>query len=357
MRRPFEAPEPRRPAAARAGVAARLAAAPRAFAALDANLRASLLMMLGMAGFTINDALVKSLGGALPASQVIAVRGSLLCLAFALLLGRMRRRQRRAAAAGEPDDEPPLHARDAVRPLVLLRGTFEMVATFLFLAALVRMPFASIAALLSAMPLAVTAGAALLLGERVGPRRWTAILVGLAGVLLIVRPGTDGFDAASLLMIGCVLLSAGRDLVTRRVPAEVPSLLVTAVSAAIIATGGTVLATLAGAWVPMAPGELARLVGAAFFVFFGMHGVVTAMRLGEVGAVAPFRYTGLVWAMLIGWLAFAEVPDGWTLAGAAVIVATGLFTLARERALRRAAAARADGGTDGEVRTSIPSAP
>ena len=331
------------------GVAGRLGTAPGAFAALDANLRASVLMMLAMAGFTLNDALVKSLDGALPAAQVVAVRGSLLCLAFALLLGRSWRRRRRAVRAGaDPDGEaagPPLRARDALRLPVLLRGAFELVATLLFLAALVRMPFASISAILAAMPLAVTAGAALLLGERVGPRRWTAILVGLAGVLLIVRPGTDAFDPASLLMLGCVALSAGRDLVTRRLPAEIPSLLVTAVSAAIIALGGAALAAVSGDWRPMAPGQLARLAGAAFFLLFGMHGVVTAMRLGEVGAVAPFRYTGLVWAVLIGWLAFAEVPDGWTLAGAAVVVATGLFTLARERALRRAG--RAEAGAPG----------
>ena len=303
-------------------------------------------MMLAMAGFVINDALVKSLDGALPASQVIAVRGSILCTAFALLLWRSWIGQRRAALAGDSADgrtsgrepEPPLRPRDALHPLVLLRGAFELVATLLFLAALVRMPFASIAAILSAMPLAVTAGAALLLGERVGPRRWTAILVGLAGVLLIVRPGTDGFDSASLLMVGCVVLSAGRDLVTRRLPATIPSLLVTAVSASVIALGGAALAMLSGDWIPTSGAQLARLVGAAFFVFFGMHGVVTAMRVGEVGAVAPFRYTGLVWAMLIGWLAFAEVPDGWTFAGAAVVVATGLFTLARERALERASA-------------------
>ena len=333
MRRPFDVPR------GRLRGWARLGAAPGVFAALDANLRASLLMMLAMAGFTINDALVKSLDGALPASQVIAVRGALLCLAFALLLGRSRWRERRAVRAGAGSEgngvEPPLRARDALHPLVLLRGGFEFVATLLFLAALVRMPFASISAILSAMPLLVTAGAALLLGERVGPRRWTAILVGLAGVLLIVRPGTDAFDPASLLMLGCVTLSAGRDLVTRKLPAEIPSLLVTAVSAAIITLGGAALAVLSGEWRAMAPDQLAPLAAAAFFLFFGMHGVVTAMRLGDVGAVAPFRYTGLVWAVLIGWLVFAEVPDGWTLAGAAIVVATGLFTLYREQVASR----------------------
>jgi len=293
-------------------------------------------MLLAMAGFTFNDAMIKGLDGALPATQVIAVRGVML---IGLIMGWFAVRARSVAGA-----VPVLQAtRRAVRePLVLARSGCETLATVAFLIALTQLPFAVISAMLQSMPLLVTAGAALFLSERVGWRRWLAILAGLVGVLIILRPGGAAFaDSALLLAVACVLLSAGRDLCTRRIPVDVPSVGVTMVSVVLMTACSLVWCTATGAWSAMSAAQLGLMAGAALFLFAGMQGIVLAMRSGEVSAVMPYRYTGLVWAVVIGWLLFAEVPDVWTLVGAGVVVGTGLYAFARERRLARQGVAQA----------------
>ena len=279
------------------------------------NLRGALAMMASMATFTLNDACIKWLAQGLPTFQVVALRGVAATVLIALLAwatGALRR---------------PIPVAD--RAPVAIRSLAEVAAFLPFVIALTHMPLANITAILQALPLTITAAGALLLGERVGWRRWTAIGVGLLGVLLIVRPGTEGFDAWSLLAVLAVVIITVRDLVTRRISPATPSLKVAILTAAGVTVLGALLSTREP-WAPVSAGQGGLMLLAACFVFGGYFFSILAMRAGEVAVVTPFRYTAMVWGLLLGVAVFGERPDGPTLIGAALVVATGLYTLWRE---------------------------
>jgi len=288
---------------------------------LSDNMRGAAMMMGGMAAFTFNDACMKALSDAVPFFEALFLRGLgtvVLLLVIAQRMGALRFR---------------LPRRDWAR--IALRTLAEIGAAYFFITALFHAPLANVTAIIQAIPLSVTLAGALFLGEAVGWRRWLAILIGFSGVLLIVRPGTEAFTIYSvyaLISVACVTL---RDLVTRRLSHGVPSLTV-ALSAAI---GVTLFAALAGAgddWVTLGHREAAQLGGATLFVIAGYLFSVMAMRVGEVAVVAPFRYTALIWALLLGAAVFGDWPSGLTLAGAAIVVVTGIYTFQRERRISRA---------------------
>ncbi|MDZ7709666.1 MAG: DMT family transporter [Roseovarius sp.] len=284
------------------------------------NLRGSVLMVLAMAGFALEDMFIKRLAEAMPVGQIIMILGLGGAVIFALIcLGQGRR----------------LVSRDLLARSVLLRNTGEMAGTMCFVTAIALTPLSSASAILQATPLAVTLGAALFLGAPVGWRRWSAILVGFAGVLMVVRPGLEGFAPASLFAVGAVIGLAVRDLATRAVPAAISSMQLSAYAfATLVPTGAILLAFGAGPVVPGADGvrDLALALTCAVAAYYA---IVAAMRVGEVAVVTPFRYTRLVFALGIGVMVFGERPDGWTLIGAAVIVASGLYTLMREARVAR----------------------
>jgi len=287
---------------------------------LSPNILASLYMMLSMLGFVVNDLLVKTLGGSLPTAQVMWIRGCFLSAYILLIIWQRGLLPR---------------WREAVTVKMSIRGLCEGGATLTFLTALMQLPFANISAILQALPLAVTVGAALFLKEPVGWRRWLAILVGLIGVLIIIRPGMGEFQFASVLVLVSVVFAAGRDLVTRRLPERVPSLLVSGFSAIFIACLGMAITLTTGDWKPMSAGHIVTLACAAFFLFFGYQFIVLSMRTGEIAYVVPYRYTALLWAILFGYLVFDEIPDAYTLIGSAIVVSMGLFTLYRELIVAR----------------------
>ena len=273
-------------------------------------------MMGAMAAFTFNDTLIKAIGTSLPLSQILVLRGamaSLLIYAFARYQGSLHLR---------------LDRRDW--GLVALRCLAEGGATFLFLTALMRMPIANITAVLQMLPLTVTLGAALLFQEAVGWRRMLAILVGFCGMLLIVRPGPEGFDAASFYALGAVACVTLRDLVTRRMSAAVPSMTVTVLASLSVLMFGIGYSYFQD-WAPVSAVQLSLLAGAACIILLGYLCSVMAMRVGDVAVVSPFRYTGLLWALILGWLVFGDWPDMLTLMGGSLVVGAGLFTLYRER--------------------------
>ncbi len=282
---------------------------------MTANVRASLYMMLSMLGFTVNDLFVKSLDGGLPVSQVMAIRGALLLLLIVAIAWHKRVYSR---------------IKELFIPLVLARSLCEACATILFLTALVYLPFATISAILQALPLAVAMGAALFLGEPVGWRRWIAIGIGFLGVLIIIRPGMGGFNPVTLLVVVSVLFAAARDVVTRRLPKALPSLLVSGATSVTLALMGFAISLYKGDWQPVNTTQFLTLAAASFFLFFGYQFIVLAMRTGEVAYVVPFRYSSLLWAVTFGYLIFNEVPDSATLIGSTIVVCTGLFTLYRE---------------------------
>lgn len=284
------------------------------------NLRGAGLMMLSMAAFTFNDACIKLLAGDIPLMQVIFLRG---VMASVLIWGFGR-----ATGAIRLD----LPRRDWA--LLALRSAVELGATFCFLTALFHMPIADVTAILQALPLTITLAAAFFLGEPVGWRRLLAIGAGFGGVLLIVRPGMSGFTVYALYAVAAVGFVTVRDLASRRFSPAVPSITVALVTAVAIAPAGGFVSLFEG-WVRPTSPQLGLLGAAAVFILCGYVFSVAVMRLGEVAFVAPFRYTGLIWALLLGLVLFAEWPDRLTLLGAGIVVATGLFTLYRDAQARR----------------------
>ena len=288
--------------------------------ALSSNLRGAAWMSASMLAFTLNDTFMKGLAGEVPLFQAIFLRGAAVCailLPVAWRLGALRRPK----------------GRDAL--FVGLRTGAEIGAAYLFISALFRMPLANATAILQALPLTVTLAGALFLGERVGWRRWTAIAVGLVGVLVMIRPGAEGFDRWSLYVLGAVACVTLRDIATRRISDAVPSLGVACAAAAGVTLWAGAMA--AGQdWAPVSAASAWRLAGAVAAIMGAYLFSVATMRVGEIAFVAPFRYTSLLWALVLGLVVFGDWPDGWTLLGAAIVVASGLYTLLREGRMRRA---------------------
>ena len=293
--------------------------------AFSDNLRGALFMSISMAGFALNDAVIKLASAELHLFQIILLRGIMASLLIALIAwwrgGLFYRPGRRDAK------------------ILALRAAGEIGGTLCFLTALFNMPIANATAILQSLPLAVTLEAALFLGEAVGWRRYSAIVVGFAGVLIIVRPGGAGFNAYALWALAAVAFIVLRDLSTRQLSPDVPSTFAAFVSSLAITVVGGVLALATGTWHPVDAGSFALLAGAALFIFFAYLFAVMTMRVGEVSFVSPFRYTVLIWAIILGVVLFGEIPDGWTLFGSFIVVGMGIYTFYRERRLRRTAAA------------------
>jgi drug/metabolite transporter (DMT)-like permease len=210
-----------------------------------------------------------------------------------------------------------------------------MLGTMTFVNAIALLPLSTVTAILQATPLAVTLGAALFLGAEVGWRRWTAILLGFAGVLIIVRPGAEGVEAGALLAVAGVFFLAARDLATRATPASVPSTVIATYGfASVIPAGAILLAFSGGAMMPEPRAGL--LIAAALVIgVFAYYAIIAAMRVGEIAVVTPFRYTRLLFAVGIGMAVFGERPDALTYLGAALVIGSGLYTLLREARLSR----------------------
>lgn len=277
------------------------------------NLRGAALMTAGMAAFAVSDAAMKRLGAEVPLFQAMAMRG--LGVSAALLLLAWAQGLDWAAASG-PD-----------RRRMALRALAEMATSWAYLQAVLLMPVANVSAIFQASPLAITLAGALVLGERVGRLRWAALGVGLAGVLVILRPGGDGWGAPSLLVLLSVAFVTLRDLVSRRVSAEVPSVLVAAVTAL-----GVTLFALAGSavtgWRPLSGEGALVLLLTQGALLGGYLGVVAGMRRGELSFVAPFRYASLLASLAVGWAVFGTFPEPLTLVGAGIVVLGGLLILA-----------------------------
>lgn len=284
------------------------------------NLKGAILMMASMASFSLNDAVVKLITQDVPLFQFVFIRGLITTALMAVA----------AFAFGGLSMKIP--SRD--RGKVALRTLFEVGGMVFFLTALVNLPIANATAILSALPLAITLGAAILFGEALGWRRLIAIAVGALGVLLIVQPGTEGFNIYAISALAAVACVTGRDLVTRAFSDEVPSMGVAVITAFVVALFGGAL-SITENWVAFDSGNLVLLGLASVLIIGGYVFSILVMRVGDVGAVAPFRYTSLVFALVLGLVIFNEWPNGAALLGAALVVATGIYTLFRERALQR----------------------
>ncbi|MEO3417302.1 DMT family transporter [Roseovarius sp. CAU 1744] len=287
------------------------------------NIRGSALMVLAMAGFALEDTFIKFVSADLPVGQILFMMG----IGGAVIFGAI------SVLKGDR-----FVSRDFLVTPVLLRNLGEMIAAFGYITALTLIPLSTVAAIIQATPLCVTLGAALFMGEQVGWRRWSAIVVGFFGVLLIIRPGLEGFQPASLFAVIGVAGLALRDLSTRVVPPSVSSMQLSGYAFATVILIGLALLVIDGGAVQPSATNWLQLGAMIFFSVVGYYAIVAAMRIGDVSAVTPFRYSRLVFSLILGIAIFGEQPDWLTYTGAALIIGSGLYSILRERRLARVVA-------------------
>ena len=285
------------------------------------NMIGIVLMLAAMAMFALEDAFIKTLSNGMVTGQILVTLGAGGFVIFALIARRQGAR---------------VFSRDLLHGPVLLRNLGEIIGTSGYVLAVVLTPLSSASAILQAAPLAVALGAALFLGQAVGWRRWVAIIAGFIGVLIVIRPGLEGFRPASLFAVQGVIGLSIRDLATRAMPPRISSMVLSAFGFGVIVPVGLVMMVFEGPAI-LPDGWQSAYIAAALVVGpVGYYMIVAAMRVGEVAVVTPYRYVRLVFAMIIGMLAFGEVLDFYTLLGSAIIIGSGLFTIYRERQARKA---------------------
>lgn len=293
----------------------------------EANLRGIGYLLVSIVAFILNDTLIKLVSARLPPGEILVLRGGFaLAIILVLLVMRGDHRQWRLA----------------VSPLIAWRTVGEVGTTIFYLYALFHMPIANVSAIAQIVPLMTTAAAAIFLGEAVGRPRWLAIAVGFVGVMIIMRPGLDGFDAYSLAALASMALVSMRDLLTRRLPAALPTLLVTAISTGAVALSGIAL-SFSETWPAPSGEDLMLLAAAGSLLLVGYGTVILAMRYGEMSVMAPFRYSVILFAIALGYGVWGDVPDTATILGTVIVVGSGLFTLDHERRLARRLAMQTSG--------------
>lgn len=276
------------------------------------NLQGAMFMILAMGCFALEDAFLKQAAASLPIGQVLLSFGILGFLTFSALAVRV--------------GEKPL-SNSMLSPVMLSRSAFEVTGRLFFMLAIALTPLSTASAILQAAPLVVIAGAGAFFGEKVSLRRWLSVFVGFAGVVMILRPGTDGFSLLSLLAVIATLGFAGRDLATRAAPQSMSHRQLGVAGFLMLIISG-MIALPFGSW-PEWPSAKAAicLFAAATAGVVAYTALTIAMRTGEIAAVTPFRYTRLVFAMIAGILLFQEQPDLWTILGSGIVIVSGLFAL------------------------------
>lgn len=284
------------------------------------NKRGVLYLLLAMAVFVVNDMTVKMAAASMPPGQMMLVRSLFAVpMVFALIV-----------ASGETKQLRYLFSR-----LVLFRALFEMLVAVMFISALAHLPLADITAILQATPIFLTLIVAVFGIERINARGWLAVLVGFFGVLLVSKPTGGGDWTYSLIALGSAVFVAIRDLLTRRLPSHVPSMVVTQGTTLSVVLGGLLLAPFE-TWVMPSASSFGLLFIAAFFVTLGNVYVIKAYRTASVAILSPFRYSVIFFAVVLGFVAFGEIPDWLTISGSSLIIAAGLYTIYHERRRIRA---------------------
>jgi drug/metabolite transporter (DMT)-like permease len=290
------------------------------------NFKGILLMLIAMAGFTMEDLFMKKLSVNLSTGQILITLGFGSSLVFALM----------AKSKGYK-----LTAKIFWSKGMIIRQFAEGIAAVAFITSLTLIPLSTVAAVFQATPLVITMGAALFLGEAVGWRRWLAIIVGLIGVLIIIRPGLNSFDPNVGYVLIAVLFVTVRDLITRKLPMNVPSTIVSFQAfASLIIAGGILIFLSDQKIVSLDENQIYFVLGGIIFGVIGYYCIVASTRIGEAGVVTPFRYSRLLFAIIIGFLFFNERPDFLTLLGASIVIMTGIYTVLRERYLARRSRAK-----------------
>lgn len=281
------------------------------------NFVGAMLMCGSMAGFSFNDAAMKIVADDISIYQAIFVRGLIVTIIIGLF----------AYFSGTFKNLPTL----ADNKRILWRSVAEVGATMCFLTALVHMPIANVTAVLQALPFCISIAAAIFLKEYFGWRRAIAIAIGFIGIMIIIRPTSAGFNSYSLLVLLAVAFVTWRDLIVRQFSQQVSTLFVAFVTAFVITIAGGCATLVTSGWHAISISSLIGLTFSALCIFVGYYFSIAAMRIGEVASVTPFRYTNIIWAILLGWVIWQDIPDLWTLIGILIVVFTGAYTLWRER--------------------------
>ena len=277
-------------------------------------------MILAMAGFAFEDLFIKTLSAHLPVSEIIIILGSTGSIIF-LIIAKLQR--------------APIIHKDLLNRHVITRTVFELFGALFFVIAIALTPLSSASAILQITPLLVTIGAAVFFRENVGWRRWTAVLIGFIGVLLILRPGFGSFMPASIFALLGAMFLAGRDLATRAMEVKLPSVTIALYAFLAFGISGIFIMPFNSAMIALTSTDIMYFIGASVFGVIAYYSLVIASRIGEMSVISPFRYSRIVFAMLLSILVLKENPDSLTLIGATIIVASGLYTFLRENVLKQ----------------------
>jgi drug/metabolite transporter (DMT)-like permease len=278
------------------------------------TLRAGLYMVITTACFVAGDTCIKLIGTSLPLGQVICLIGLVSSLFLLIVCGQQ----------GILKNLPMIFTRT-----VLLRSLFDTMGSFMFVSALMHMPLANLSSVMQSVPLVVVAVGVIFLGEKAGLSRIAAVIAGFVGVLLIVKPSPQTITIYEFFAVGAVIVVALRDLVTKRIPAHVPLLVIALANAVFISVSGFGVG-LAQGFKTVETWQLALLLGAGLMVTISYFFIVATVRLGDLSATAPFRYSEVVFAIIAGILVFGEYPDAISYVGMALVIAAGLFAAHRE---------------------------
>ncbi len=287
------------------------------------NLRGAMLMIVAMLGFAIEDTLIKIMADDLPSGQILMMLGAGGTIVFSVIAAITKQVPMRLSM---------------FRGASGVRAVSEGIAALGFVSALALVPISLVTTIIQASPIMVTLGATLFFKESVGWRRWMAIVIGMIGVLIVLRPFGTSFDPLALLAVIGVIAMSARDLATRQIKQNISTVQLSAIGFLATIPAGALGLFLAGA-TPVMP-DL-RVIGTCLFAISigvpSLYCIIAAMRIGDISFVTPFRYTRIVFGLLAGLIVFNETLDAYTLIGAAIIVASGIYTLLREARLRRRA--------------------
>ena len=285
------------------------------------NLYGIIYMTLAMAGFALEDLIIKMLSAFMPVSQILIYIGLFAGLVFYIIA---------------KFNKTAVFDRNILRDNMLrLRTLADMLGAVFIITAISMVPLSTVSSILQATPLLVTLGAAILLKESVGWRRWSAVFIGFVGVILILKPGLSGFQAASILALIGVIFLALRDLVTRKVKSEIPSLTVSIYAFGAAALGGFIAIPFNNPFVVLSGQQWLMILAAGFVGCFAYLTLVLATRTGDISAIAPFRYTRLIFALILSISVLNERPDAPTLLGATIIIISGSYIFWRENHLQK----------------------
>ena len=283
------------------------------------NLRGILFMTLSMGGFAVEDLFLKILSEAVPVSQILIYVGisATVLLSVISIIKRI----------------PVLRNDIYSNKLFIIRSFADMMGAVLIVTSISLMPLSTVSSILQALPLFITFGAVLIFKESVGWRRWSAVSFGFIGVILILKPGLSSFHPSSLIVLLAVACLALRDIVTRKISKDIHSITVSLYAFILTTVGGIFTLPFFGNFVTLTITQWFVVLTITLFGCFSYFMLVLATRKGDISVISPFRYSRLIFAIVLAILVLNERPDTLTLFGAAIIVASGYYTIWRERSL------------------------